>query len=75
MLANNDFIKEPFQFPTGWNSTVRALASDSELLLFQFPTGWNSTYREIYPPTRGEVSIPNWMEFYSIPSFRIYDKF
>ena len=32
-----------FQFPTGWNSTVRFLEVCDGIYLFQFPTGWNST--------------------------------
>ena len=32
-----------FQFPTGWNSTVRDGIDQFINNVFQFPTGWNST--------------------------------
>ena len=34
--------KKQFQFPTGWNSTLRR-ADFKAWYVFQFPTGWNST--------------------------------
>ena len=33
----------PFQFPTGWNSTVAVKPVPDKEKSFQFPTGWNST--------------------------------
>ena len=33
---------QPFQFPTGWNST-NSMYPSQIMALFQFPTGWNST--------------------------------
>ena len=52
-----------FQFPTGWNSTSKAV-NPSHILMFQFPTGWNSTKRAYQSQQRNTVSIPNGMEFY-----------
>ena len=39
-----NFIEVPFQFPTGWNSTVFLDLFSKFVDLFQFPTGWNSTH-------------------------------
>ena len=38
-----NFVRNLFQFPTGWNSTSQAHKIGSPCDPFQFPTGWNST--------------------------------
>ena len=45
-LEGSNTVMAPFQFPTGWNSTLTQALSIYNTGKFQFPTGWNSTLHQ-----------------------------
>ena len=58
--------KTAFQFPTGWNSTVRNLSSLLRNLRVSIPNGMEFYQNQAFlHACKYNVSIPNGMEFYS----------